>query len=557
MILIFIFSLYNGFMGRKKLTSLLLVAVLFFSGVVLADDGQKLISIRSDLWYCHTNSFNRLCNAPKDAGPYTSKVEKLWDMQFKQGVDGRRTAASVIVDGNKTYLFSWDDQASKNDKNKIYCIDTKTKIKIWELETDPPKNKEFYMGYHDFYIQGINATPLLYKNRLLFASVQGLFYNVDAETGKVLWSKKIVVKDELGKQRDYVVQSSPVESCNFVFFGVSFTGKMFKWIRNPKTGLLEKIIMPGLFYDVVRFNLESGEYKIACHAGVPEEDCFRYPFDHSKIRTNLVLYKDRIYVYAIGFMLCADMLNSPSTFGWYREVLSWYPYTCSPSVANDKVFMGFADRDFYCFNSEDGEVLWITDAKLGLRCLTTPAIYKDKIIFGSSDSHVYCLNQSDGEIVWKFKTAGEVHSTPIIAEDMVYVGGYGGRFWILDPETGKLIDQHEVDGGFIKSTLSFADGRLFFGTELGKVYCFGEVPYTIIITGPNNMKVDETCTFSAKALDKKDKDYLCHLKWSLSPPGIAKIDSDFKITALKPGKLTITVSCNGKKNQKVVDIKAK
>lgn len=545
-------------MGRIKFISLLLATVLFFSGVALADDNPKLITIRTDLWHCHTNSYDRLGNAPKDAGPYTNMITKLWDMQFKQGVDGRRTLASVLVDGDKTYLFSWDDQASKGDKNKVYCIDTKTKLKIWELETDPPKNKEFYMGYHDFYVQGINATPILRNNSLLFGSVQGLFYNVDPSTGKVRWTKKIVVKDDLGIQREYTVQCSPVESCNFVFYGVSYTGKIVKWVRNPRTGRLEKIIVPGVFYDVARFNIDNGDYRIVCHVGVPEQECFKYPFDHANIKTNLALYNGYIYVYAVGYMICADMVNKLGTYIWmYKPPLSFYPYTCSPSVANDRVFMGFTDRDFYCFDAKNGEKLWTTDPELGLRCLTTPTIYKDKIIFGSSDGHVYCLNQKDGEIVWKFKTTGEVHSTPIVAEDMLYVGGYGGHFWIVNPETGKLIEQHDIDGGLIRTTFSFADGRLFFGTELGKVYCYGEVPEKIIITGPDKMKVDEICTFFAKALDKKDKDYKCHLKYALSPPGLATLKGDFKITALKPGRLTITVSCNGKKSQKVVEIKAK
>ncbi len=544
-------------MGRRKFISLFLVAVLVVSGVVLAEDDPKLINIRTDLWHCHTNSYDRLGIAPKDAGPYNNKIEKLWDMQFKQGVDGRRVLASALVDGDKTYLFSWDDQASKGDQNKIYCIETKTRIKIWELVTDPPKNKEYYMGYHDFYVQGINATPILRNNSLLFASVQGLFYNVDPSSGKVRWTKKIVVKDDLGIQRDYVVQCSPVETCNYVFYGVSYSGKIVRWVRNPRTGKLEKIIVPGIFYDVARFNIENGDCKITLHVGVPEQDCLKFPFDHANIMTNLALYKDRIYVYAIGYMICADMLNTPSTFGWKKEVYSWYPYTCSPSVANDRVFMGFADRNFHCFGADSGEILWTSDPELGIRCLTTPTVYKDKIIFGAKDGHVYCLNQMDGEVVWKFKTTGEVHSTPIVAEEMLYVGGYGGHFWIVNPENGKLIEQYDIDGGLIKSTFSFADGRLFFGTELGKVYCYGEVPDKIAISGPDKMVVGEICTFAAKAFDKKGKDYNCHLKWSLAPPGLAVLKGGFRITALKPGKLTFMVSCNGKKSQKVVEVKSK
>lgn len=543
-------------MGRIKFILLLLVAILIFSGVVLADDDPKQLTIRTDLWHCHTNSYDRLGNAPKDAGPYTSMISKLWDFQFKQGVDGRRTLASVLVDGDKTYLFSWDDQASKGDKNKVYCIDTKTKIKIWELETDPPKNKEFYTGYHDFYVQGINATPILYNNSLLFASVQGLFYNVDPATGKVKWTKKLKVKDLLGNIVEYTVQSSPVASCNFVFYGISYIGKNKIWTRDV-CGKLVQIIVPTLNYDIVKLDIETGELLESARLVETEPKGLNKPYVLSNIQTNLALCDKYIYAYMIGYMVCVNMINSPGRIVWKVKIGSFYPYTCSPSVADDKVFMGFVDRDFYCFDARDGEILWITDPKIGLRCLTTPIIYKDKIIFGSSDGHVYCLNQKDGEIVWKFKTTGEVHSTPILAEDMLYVGGYGGHFWIVNPETGKLIEQHDIDGGLIRTTFSFADGRLFFGTELGKVYCYGEVPEKIIITGPDKMKVDEICTFFAKALDKKDKDYKCHLKYALSPPGLATLKGDFKITALKPGRLTITVSCNGKKSQKVVEIKAK
>lgn len=544
-------------MGRKKFISAVLTAVLLFSGSVFAEDSPRLIPERSDLWHSHTNSYERTGVVIKDAGPYSNKIDKLWEMQFAQGVDGRKVDSSVLVDGERSYVFSWDDQASKADQNKIYCIETRTKTKIWELVTDPPKNTEFYTGYHEFYVQGINATPILYRNSLLFASVQGMFYNVNPQDGKVRWSKKLVIKDLLGIERDYAVQCSPVASCNYVYFGISYIGQNKIWTRD-RCGKLVQILVPTLNFEVVKLDMDTGEMleSLMCYETEPKG--LAKPYQLQNIRTNLAMCNGLIYAYMVGTMVCVDMVNSPATIIWSRKIESWYPYTCSPSVGNGKVFMGFADREFYCFNADENEVYWYSDPKLGIRCLTTPIIYKDKIIFGSSDSNVYCLNQSDGKIAWKFKTTGEILSTPLIAEGLLYIGGYGSRFYILNPDTGKLIDQYEVDkGGLVKSTFSFADGRLFFGTELGKVFCYGEVPEKISVSGPDKMKVDEVCLFGAKALDKKGKDYKCHLKWSLHPPELAALDNEFKLKALKPGRLTITVSCNGKKSQKVVEIKTK
>ena len=68
------------------------------------------------------------------------------------------------------------------------------------------------------------------------------------------------------------------------------------------------------------------------------------------------------------------------------------------------------------------------------------------------------------ELAWKFKTDGEVYSSPAVADGVVYVGSGDGRLYALDARTGKEKWSFNT-GGAVLSSPAVADGVVYAGVS--------------------------------------------------------------------------------------------
>jgi outer membrane protein assembly factor BamB len=61
---------------------------------------------------------------------------------------------------------------------------------------------------------------------------------------------------------------------------------------------------------------------------------------------------------------------------------------------------------------------------------STPAVANGMVYIGSEDGNLYALSEKDGSLKWKYKTDGMV-STPAVANDMVYFGSHDFNVYAL------------------------------------------------------------------------------------------------------------------------------
>jgi outer membrane protein assembly factor BamB len=47
------------------------------------------------------------------------------------------------------------------------------------------------------------------------------------------------------------------------------------------------------------------------------------------------------------------------------------------------------------------------------------------------DGHLYCLEYRTGRLRWKFGTGGAITGTPLVADDIVYVGSTDHQIYAL------------------------------------------------------------------------------------------------------------------------------
>ena len=73
-------------------------------------------------------------------------------------------------------------------------------------------------------------------------------------------------------------------------------------------------------------------------------------------------------------------------------------------------------------------------------------------------------------VKWSYTTAGKVHSSPTIVNGKLYVGSNDGKIYCLDADTGDFIWNYTT-GNAVWSTPAIADEKLYVGSWGGKIYC--------------------------------------------------------------------------------------
>ena len=161
----------------------------------------------------------------------------------------------------------------------------------------------------------------------------------------------------------------------------------------------------------------------------------------------------------------------------------------SPAVANGVVYVGSDDDNVYALNASTGAKLW--SYATGGAVYSSPAVANGVVYVGSDDGNVYALNASTGAKLWSYATgdvcaflarSGEwgglcrlrrrqrvcaerqhrrqavelchrrryVHSSPAVANGVVYVGSADGNVYALNASTGAKLWSYAAGGyGFL------------------------------------------------------------------------------------------------------------
>ncbi|MCS7231610.1 MAG: PQQ-binding-like beta-propeller repeat protein [Elusimicrobiota bacterium] len=108
--------------------------------------------------------------------------------------------------------------------------------------------------------------------------------------------------------------------------------------------------------------------------------------------------------------------------------------------------------------------------KTGGDVYSSPAIGKDGTIYvGSRDDCLYAINP-DGTLKWKFKTGNWIESSPAIGKDgTIYVGSYDNYLYAINPD-GTLKWKFETGGDVDSSPAIGKDGTIYVGSWDGYLY---------------------------------------------------------------------------------------
>ncbi len=74
-----------------------------------------------------------------------------------------------------------------------------------------------------------------------------------------------------------------------------------------------------------------------------------------------------------------------------------------------------------------------------------------------------------GTIEWVFSSGGAIHSSPAVADGIVYVGSRDYKLYALDAATGAKLWEYET-GSWVESSPTIVNGVVYFGSNDSKLY---------------------------------------------------------------------------------------
>jgi outer membrane protein assembly factor BamB len=139
-------------------------------------------------------------------------------------------------------------------------------------------------------------------------------------------------------------------------------------------------------------------------------------------------------------------------------------------------------NDIMCLNLTTGAYIWNMTALVGNDCLVTPAYHNGKIFLGKSDADTfYCVNASISAMddatrkIWENTApAGDIYSSPIVANGYVYFGCNDNNIYCLWENNGTTKWTYDTGGSVLGQTC-IADGILVYNTDNSKVVALGDL----------------------------------------------------------------------------------
>lgn len=118
---------------------------------------------------------------------------------------------------------------------------------------------------------------------------------------------------------------------------------------------------------------------------------------------------------------------------------------------------------------------WIFKTKAPL--FSSPVVTDNIIFIGGCDSVLYALDINSGLEKWRFKTRGEIRSTVCTDDSFLYLNGGDGNLYALELLSGRLIWKFATKGerkydfaDYFHSTPVLSKGNLYFGSGDGNLY---------------------------------------------------------------------------------------
>ena len=284
----------------------------------------------------------------------------------------------------------------------------------------PPFRRLWKVDAHDT----LEFPPSVGYGHVYLAQQKGLFFALDAKTGKVDWRKSLgrcaASSPTIGKGVVYQSYMHPVECVQdqagangFVVAWDADTGRQ-RWRFNTAPVESSPLLKNGRLY------FGAWDHKVHALDADTGRQIWSFGAD-DQVNTSAAYWKGRIFIATDGgtlYSLSARTgrllwsAQSQSKFG-SREF--WY---ATPTVAYGRVYLGNTDGTMYVYGAKSGKLLWARP--LGTYIYGAAAVENRRVFVGTYDGKFYALDAATGDTIWQIDAHGAVHAAPTIMDGLVY-----------------------------------------------------------------------------------------------------------------------------------------
>jgi len=142
----------------------------------------------------------------------------------------------------------------------------------------------------------------------------------------------------------------------------------------------------------------------------------------------------------------------------------------SPVVWNDKVLITtqYPDGRLYFIDLTSGDIL--KEIEIGdSDC--TPTIANDTIYVGTNVGSLFAFGLDDGEKIWDRRLESGINSSPVVVDSVLFVTSQDKQLYRMHTATGRQSHKIEIKGN-VWQDLSYSNGRLMLATTTGFVNAY-------------------------------------------------------------------------------------
>jgi outer membrane protein assembly factor BamB len=358
------------------------------------------------------NSGSSMLNAVtklRDAGYKIKYGFVLVNFQSSLGVKNNNENKLLVVS-----LFNLDDFDIKFENEHV----PNTKYSVQWTFASPKPNLGFAV---------CKSTPVIHNGSIMFGSDSGMFWCLEANTGRLRWCHD--TQDTTGKG----TVSWPIVVDGLVYFG-AYSGRLTCIHADSGTVIFD--------------------HKVCDWIG--SSPCYA----HGNIYIGLE-YKDK------------ERPGSVACFNAHTGEKKWEHFVnfqqhSSPVYAEETGYIvtGTNDGRILVLYPDDGKVK--AELKIGAAVKYHPAVKGNLIVFGAFDGKLYVWDFVKNIILYTYQTDDLIYTRPLIVGDRVFCGSSDDQLIVMDLNTMSTVAALDM-GEKIHSSPSIIDEIVYFGTSKGEV----------------------------------------------------------------------------------------
>lgn len=306
----------------------------------------------------------------------------------------------------------------------------------------------------------ITSSPLLAQGMLIFGSRDSTVYCLDARTGEKKWAFRA----------GSGVGSSPRAARGLVVFG-TYAGRVLG--VDLKSGKLQwegrtggKIVSsPCILEDVVVIG--SNDRRVHAFRLSDGEKAWSFETKGALRSSAEPIGPDRVAIGSTdGTVYAIDTKKGQKV--WARAAGSSILAAGAFDAEEEALYVGTQGGQLLCLEAATGTVRW--RSSLGSALHARPRLAEGRVVVGTSSGSLLALSASSGKTLWKTSGRGKrgFDATPAVLENLVYAPSFDGTMHVVGLEDGNVKGTRPL-GAQVWSSPVAAEDLVYVGTFAGKL----------------------------------------------------------------------------------------